>query len=51
MCDWNKEIKEYRKKTHNICLTSFRDASRKKLTFTEAIHLLDKLITKQLEEL
>lgn len=47
-CDWNKEIKEYRKKTHNICLTSFRDASRKKLTFTETIHIIDSLIRKQL---
>lgn len=46
--DWNKTIKDYRIKTHNICLTSFRDASRKRLSYTETVHVIDSLIKKQL---
>lgn len=47
--DWNYTIRDYRQSTYNIGLTSFRDVSRKRLSYTEATRVLDSLIYKQIE--
>lgn len=50
VCDeWNKTIADFRRTTHNICLTNFRDAQRKRLSFGEALAVLDKVIVKHIK--
>ena len=37
---FNKKLEKYRKQTFSICLSSYREYSRKRLTFSEASHIL-----------
>ena len=41
---FNMLLEEFRKSTHSLSLSSYREFSRKRLTFEEAIHLLEYVL-------